>query len=114
MAAIFVAVMDKISFHYNDSIFSKLNELFWNPKESWRNKWKKGTTDKERFPLSSTVLVGLTDAWHLFKSLAFSSMIAAVVLYEPVFGPLIDLAIMRVGIYPIFFHTFFTYIFKKR
>ena len=36
------AIMDKVQFHYEKSIFStdKYNQLFWNPIESWKNKWK--------------------------------------------------------------------------
>jgi hypothetical protein len=65
------AVMDVLQFKFEQSSFSKLNPNFWNPKISWQNKWKKigpsGITNEERFFLSSTVLVFLTDGWHLMK-----------------------------------------------
>ena len=59
-------ITDTINFRYSTSIFARLNPLFWNPAISWRNKWKDGSTTKERFFLSSTLLVFTTDAWHLF------------------------------------------------
>jgi len=70
-AGIFEAVMDKLQFHYEISIFKKFkNQLFWNPTISWRNKYKDGDPTKgEKFFLSKTLFVGLTDAWHLFKLL---------------------------------------------
>lgn len=32
--------------------------------QTWVNKWERGAVGVERFPLSSTVFVGLTDVWH--------------------------------------------------
>lgn len=63
-------IMDSLQFHFERSIFSIFkNRLFWDPKISWRNKWKDGDPDLgERFRFSSTLFVGLTDAWHLFKT----------------------------------------------
>ncbi len=68
LAGISEAVMDKVQFHYNKSIFSKLNGLFWDPSISWKNKWK-SDLKTERFKGSSNIFVFTTDAWHLFKFL---------------------------------------------
>lgn len=67
-AAVSESIMDKIQFHYDKSIFknSKYNQLFWNPIESWKNKWKEDLKT-EKFIGSSTIFVFTTDAWHLFK-----------------------------------------------
>lgn len=67
-AAASESIMDKIQFHYDKSIFknSKYNQLFWNPIESWKNKWKEDLKT-EKFIGSSTLFVFTTDAWHLFK-----------------------------------------------
>lgn len=67
-AAVSESIMDKIQFHYDKSIFknSKYNQLFWNPIESWKNKWKEDLKT-EKFIGSSTLFVFTTDAWHLFK-----------------------------------------------
>lgn len=69
IAGVSEAVMDKLQFHFDRSIFSSTsNQQFWNPKISWKNKWYEGDRAKgEKFLGSSTVFVFLTDAWHLFK-----------------------------------------------
>jgi hypothetical protein len=69
LVGLFDAVMDKIQFHYNKSIFKNFkNQQFWNPKLSWINKWKNGNKKNgEKFLFSSTLFVFTTDAWHLAK-----------------------------------------------
>lgn len=69
-AAVADAIMDKLQFHYDKSIFldKSVNQLFWDPRESWKNKWKEDLKT-ERFLGSSTIFVFTTDAWHLFKFL---------------------------------------------
>lgn len=52
-----------LKFHYDGS------SQFWNPSLSWRNKWKNGDPAQgEKFFLSSTLLVGLTDGYHLLRT----------------------------------------------
>lgn len=73
-------LMDRISFHYN-TIPESWNDQFWNPKESWRNKWKNGDhTQGERFPFSSTLLVGFTDAWHILKEIMITALCLALTI----------------------------------
>jgi hypothetical protein len=77
ISSIAKAVMDKVNFHFENSIFNsnKLNKRFWDKKISWRNKWWNGDKSKgERFFLSSTILVFITDAWHLFQSIMLFSL----------------------------------------
>ena len=53
-------------------------DSFWDPKISWRNKWKNGDPAQgERFPGSSTIFVFLTDAWHLAKFSRNTAYLAA-------------------------------------
>ena len=68
-ASVSEAIMDKIQFHYDISIFSqyKYKQTFWNPNLSWINKWKDSSAKQEKFLGSSTIFVFTTDAWHLFK-----------------------------------------------
>jgi hypothetical protein len=68
-ASVSEAIMDKIQFHYDISIFSqyKYKQTFWNPNLSWVNKWKDSSAKQEKFLGSSTIFVFTTDAWHLFK-----------------------------------------------
>lgn len=68
-----------------------LNQLsedpFFSKSDSWKSKWESLSTEshrhwwylglhetayKEKFPFSSTILVGVTDGWHLAQSIQFS------------------------------------------
>lgn len=79
LAAFFNAVMDLSS----ENLFKK---TYWNKDQSWKNKWKLDADGnlmppykywwyfglykppyQERFIYSSTVLVFLTDGWHLMQ-----------------------------------------------
>lgn len=64
------AVMDKVQFHYEKSIFwneEKYKQNFWDPERSWVNKYKPGSVSEPKFWGSTTYFVFTTDAWHLFK-----------------------------------------------
>lgn len=74
LAAICNAVMDTLQFHYESSVFLRKghktidHEYFWDPRISWRNKYKGRLTAKgPRFFGSTTIFVFVTDAWHLAK-----------------------------------------------
>jgi hypothetical protein len=69
LAGAFEGVMDTLQFHYASSKFYNLNsKTFWDPQISWINKYKNNDpTMGEKFLGSTTIFVGLTDAWHLFK-----------------------------------------------
>jgi hypothetical protein len=78
-----------LQFHFNNSVFSKLNPHFWNPNISWSNKWKLiygqiAITNKgkeiPKFWGSSTFFVALTDAFHLFQFIFLNSLILALSL----------------------------------
>jgi len=62
-------VMDHLQFHYDK------HNVFWNPKLSWVNKYKFGNPIAgERFFLSTTILVWLTDGWHLMKMIRTTTL----------------------------------------
>ena len=73
------AVMDIIQHKFKASIFSEkedYEELFWNPKFSWKNKYRYDNNTKklkEKFLGSTTVFVWTTDAWHLFQFVMLNS-----------------------------------------
>ena len=73
---------DVLSTHYSSfqSAHPNANPQFWNPDKSWRNKWKDGSTTKERFLGSSTVFVATTDGWHLANAVNKTALIGAIVL----------------------------------
>ncbi len=88
ISGFFEGAMDTLQFHFSNSIFSKkTNQIFWNPEISWRNKYLWGDPKMgPKFIFSTTLLVSLTDAWHLFKLirniLLFLSITAAGSLIE--------------------------------
>jgi len=79
--AIANACMDMNFNEYSNSIFSNFNPTFWNPSQSYVNKWKNGNkADGEKFFGSSTFLVFLTDSWHLFKMIFLSLLFMTIVI----------------------------------
>ena len=113
------SIMDKLQFHYYDSIFNKLkNKLFWNPEISWKNKYKNGNPEEgEKFRFSSSLFVGLTDGWHLFKLIKNTSLFFGVFLifslsYNIWLSMLLSI-ILRV-IYGMIFTLFYDVILEKK
>ena len=114
------AVMDKIAFNFKSSVFSKLNPMFWDVKQSWKNMWKWPLEPftgwyyfglykpryKEKFPYSTTFLVWATDAWHLSKALMLVCIGLAIGFHSPVVNVVVDAFVMVFG-----FTTIFTYIY---
>lgn len=71
LAGIARATQQKIQFHYDISIFTKLPDWMHPvyPGLSWRNKYKNGDPAQgPRFPFSTTLLVWLTDLFHFARS----------------------------------------------
>ena len=108
------AVMDKINFHFERSIFKdKKNQLFWNPQESWKNKWK-DDLKTEKFRGSSTIFVFLTDSWHLHKFVRNTSLfIGLPLLYFFPLNLILSVAISRV-LYGVVFTYLFDVKFEKK
>ena len=71
LAAMSAGILIVLNEDFDRSVFSNLNETWWNPVWSWRNKYKgKLPYLGPRFFLSTTVFVFLTDAVSLFSTLA--------------------------------------------
>lgn len=65
-------LIETVSHHYGAFAerFPGANPLWWNPDLSWQQKYEGGIVSQgPAFPLSTTVLVFLTDAYHLFGEL---------------------------------------------
>ena len=63
--------------------------------DSWTNKWKNGDPSKgEKFPLSSTLLVWLTDRWHFYNACRTVAIFASIFLYTPLSYTYVDIAIL--------------------
>jgi hypothetical protein len=67
LAGFFKAMADTLRNKYNSSIFRDWNHWFWDPMFSWRNKYKHKdiSMGPKWFGLSTTILVFMTDGWHL-------------------------------------------------
>lgn len=126
IAGMFNALYEIIFVFFDQSIFRNLNPLFWDPQISWKNKWAQPYPQppekkwyyfgfypryKERFPYSSTIFVWVTDAWHLFKALMLACIMAAIVLYVPVFGTTVDFFVLYCS-FTFTFTIFYDYIFR--
>ncbi len=77
-------VSDTLQFHYSQSVFStfKNHEQYWNPAISWKNKYKDydHNNTSEAFLFSRSLLVWLTDAWHLAQTIQTLAWALAVIL----------------------------------
>lgn len=87
LAGVCNGIMDSVADHYHKSLPKKLgwSDQFWDKNISWENKWAKDKNNKpiigkENFFLSSTVLVFLTDGWHLSQSIMFSMWIIGLII----------------------------------
>lgn len=67
LAGLAEGIMDWLQFRLSDTMLR--GNKFWDPEVSWKNKWEgPGPVHiREKFFLSSTLLVFLTDGWHLMK-----------------------------------------------
>lgn len=80
IAGLSKAVMDTLQFHYGRSIFADCG-TWWNPKESWKNKYKHNNPSLgPKFPGSTTIFVWVTDAWHFFQMIFLSSIQISIIL----------------------------------
>lgn len=118
------AVMDKIVFHWDDSIF-KGSKLDWwaNPEVSYKNKWKNNSNSSggEKFPGSSTVFVWVTDLWHFAQSFMISFFVLGALFYgdgiinyfdKNWFNIFIDFIILK-SAFSLTFELFWSVILKK-
>ncbi len=85
LAAICNAIMDKITHHWDDSIFDKPNgeitkwDMWWNPQYSWINKYQDRDSKKPIRKILGVFDVPFTDAWHTFKTLMICFLMLAIV-----------------------------------
>lgn len=78
IAGIAKGASDAIQFHFSNSFAKNWNAHFWNPAESWKNKYKNNDPSQgEKFFGSTTIFVTFTDAWHtlqFFQDIAISAL----------------------------------------
>lgn len=129
LAAICDAAMDKLAFHYEKSVFRRKghetidHKYFWDPKISWRNKYKGRVPSKgPKFPGSTTIFVGITDGFHLMQLLMNLFIIVTIItgIYIShnftftwsVTSIIIIYAVYK-AIYSLTFELFFSRLFKR-
>lgn len=109
VSAVAKAVMDKLQFHFDKSVFATAkNKQWWNPKLSNKNKY---TISKNKFLTwcFSTWLVSVTDAWHLFGFIRDFSLFAALVVGSGNYW-----FFLLYPFYRLNFHLFFHYLLNKK
>ena len=97
---VFNAIMDTLMFHYHISVFKRFKAIFWNPEISWKNKYK-DDLKTPKFLFSTTMLVWVTDAWHLFKTLyknSFRINLILVPLLGGQYGLIKTMCIVLIGV----------------
>ena len=77
IASICAAIMDVLSHHYPRSIFKNLKSSWWNPKNSWKNKYSSFEKDIRK----EKVFYAFCDAWHTFRNIYVFSIIAAIAFF---------------------------------
>jgi len=114
LAGLFNAAMDILKNKYHNSIFKKYKNKQWiDPTISWKNKWKnENPIYGNKFFLSSTLFVFITDLWHLFKTLMIISICLSIVFYNPIFKWYIDVFIFYLG-FTLTFELFYSKILIK-
>lgn len=110
------SVMDTLIHHHSTSIFQNYKTGFWADalEVSWRNKYINGDPKNGHKKLFWIINVPdvFTDGWHLSKSVMIISLIAAIVLYNPLFGVWIDF--FAIGIlWNIIFNFFYNVVLRK-
>jgi hypothetical protein len=99
LSALCNALMDVSQFHYSTSILTKFNKpQYFNGEISWENKyvdWRNGDKRMRKWFFGLfNIPAAFTDFWHIAKSIMIVLFILAIVLYEPVFGILIDFFVL--------------------
>ena len=124
------ALQDTLSHHFDTSVFSNITKwnllkkvpyrqkvkLYkWvNPKYSSDNKWKDYKKENgERFPFSSTILVFVTDAWHLAQFIQLNALFLLALTFSYTDGnTLFKLIIL--GLYKIIYGLWFEYLYANK
>lgn len=114
LSALCNALMDVSQFHYSTSIFTKFNKpMIYDGSVSWKNKYVDYDGGDRRmkkwlFGLFN-IPAAFTDAWHFFKSTMIVLFVLAIVLYNPVFGMLIDFFVIG-AIWNLVFLAFYNHL----
>lgn len=101
IAAIANACMDTVWNRYNNSIFKNLPINWFDPRFSWENKWDWWPTKFGEF-LFSTILVFITDFWHLCKFIMLVCYSLVIALHIQLWNNIVETLVL----YCVFTITF--------
>jgi hypothetical protein len=106
ISGIFDAVMDTLVNHFPISVFKNLNSQFWNPLNSWKNKYVNGDVNQGHVKIKILFFEmdspdSFSDAWHIAKFLREGFIILAILsavmfvrVYPPIHYPLFIFAML--------------------
>lgn len=86
VAGILNAVMDNLNFHEEYNVFSWTNKYASPLRPAPRNFYYRilRIQYKEKFPLSTTVMVFITDKWHFVQFIFLTVIVTAIVMHSPI------------------------------
>lgn len=114
LAGMFKGFADTLLHHFSTSIFKDKNPYKWNPYESWRAKYKNGDPlQGEAFPLSTTLLVALTDWWHRFDLARIMLMCLAIGVATQLEWNLWLTSLCSIGVFLLSFNITYYLSYKK-
>lgn len=108
VSAISKAIMDTINFHHDASVFKNAGDWF-NPLNSWKNKYNWFPNSKVLTWLISNPFVFITDAWHFFGMIQRMAIFSCL-FFSPIWWSIPILYLL----FTLVFSLFFIYIFVKK
>lgn len=102
IAAIFNAIMDRVetTIAFNDSVFYKLNPLWWCKAQS--------ADVVKKIPFTNYKI----DCWHLSKSAMICSFLAIPFFYKPIIGGFVDYVMLGI-LYNVVFEQLYSRVLRK-
>ena len=83
LAGIANGFCDVVMTQYDKSIFKGTNDSYFDPRESWKSKWKNGDPNQgPKFFLSTSTFSAFTDFWHMSKTVQMMSISIGTVTYR--------------------------------
>ncbi len=78
--------IESLNYHYDSGVKKRLpniNDQFWNPAISWRNKYKNGEpSEGAKFPGSTNFFVFTTDGYHLMRLLHKTTSVSIILSFD--------------------------------
>lgn len=103
IAAFFNAIMDRVetTISFNDSVFNKLNPLWWCKDQS--------ANVVKRIPFTNY----RPDCWHLNKSAMICAFLAIPFFYKPIIGGFVDYVMLGI-LYNVVFEQLYSRVLRKK